>query len=663
MPTLIASVPQAEEEEPLPDWLGEAELDEEEPVLKAAALETAEAEPDELEEEESGRLPDWLSDMPSYDTRSFAEIDEAEGETADIFADLDAADMAPVDELPDWLAEIAPAGDEELFQTGETGEIDEEFEEWVSEFPETAETFDFEAEEFDFDAGDDWLAALTEEEPWPEVEDAEEIIAQLDELEEAPAEPAGYSQELRGVPKELAGVDLPGWLQDDIPPLEFELDEEAVESFEIGAEELAQGELPDWLRQLKPAELEPAEAGLDFDADFSLAETQDEWQNILENMPPSPETLPAAQLSAAEIPAWLQALRPRDLGELEEEKAEIDEPAETAGPLAGLRGVLPLAEAVAEPVAAKTPAQYIISKEQQQQIALLHRLTHDEPAATKQVAFKRPSTFPRMWRVLLGLLLFLVVLAGALLPRLGIALPETSLPVPESALDTFNTMETVSGQTVLVAFEYTPAMAGELDPIALMLLRQLAERGNRVLTISQSAAGTAVAGRLVAEAGDLDSSPLGLLTGEAVGLRTLGSCLNAAENCEDLSLDQDAVTTLQNESAGIGLIIVLTSDRNSLINWIEQVESQSDAPVIAAVTQPLGPLTVPYVSSGQLDGTLNGIPAASAYEKRLLGLDGSAFEQFAAQTIVMWVVIVSLVAASAFFGITGLAGRRGKKGG
>jgi hypothetical protein len=380
-------------------------------------------------------------------------------------------------------------------------------------------------------------------------------------------------------------------------------------------------------------------------------------------MPSAAGAVPgAAALSAAEIPAWLQALRPRDVSKKEEDLAEIDEPPETAGPLAGVRGVIPVAAAIAEPTTAAAPVQYTISKDQQQQISLLHRLTHDEPAATKQVSFKKAATFSTAWRAMLGLLLLLVVLAGVILPGTDIGLPETALPVPQSALDTFNTIEAVNGRSVLVAIEYTPAMAGELDPIALMLLRQLADNGNRVLTISQSAAGTAIAQQLVDQVNNLESRSLGLLTGEAVGLRSLGSCLNSANDCSSF-LGSVADTELQGELADIGLILILTSDRNSLVNWIEQVETQNEAPVIAAVTQPLGPLTIPYLSSDQLEGSLNGIPAASAYEKRLRGLDGSAFQQFAAQTIVMWVVIITLVVAAVFYGITGIAKRGPRKDG
>ncbi len=650
----------AAEEADEEDWL--ADLSEGEPETTGPSFSVVEEESQELEKEEEveGDLPDWLSDMPSYDTKILSDLDEEADETDDIFAELEDSGLSSAGALPDWLSDVAPAEEEpELEEAAEEPE-DDGYPDWLSDLPDDDT---FEEEDLDSDGDTDWLAALALDEPWPETADEEEIVAQIDELETPEPEPTGPSQELKGVPKELVGSDIPDWMQEDMPPSGPALEDTGEEyPFGLGESEIPAGELPDWLQEMKPAELETPSEEPGYQIDFSSVETQDEWQDILENMPAAPNVMPGgAELSEGEIPAWLQALKPRDLSETEDELDEIDEPPETEGPLTGLRGVLPVAAVVAESTASLTPVRYTISKEQQQQIALLHRLTHEEPEAKKQVEVKKAATFSTGWRAFLGILLLLVVLAGVILPGTDIGLPETSLPVPESALDTFNTMDAVSGRSVLVAFEYTPAMAGELDPIALMLMRQLAENGNRVLTISQSAVGTAVANQLVGQVDGLDSRALPLLTGEAVGLRSLGSCLsNTAENCS--SLYDTRNNELLADLGNVGLVIVLTSDRGSLVNWIEQVESQNEAPVIAAVTQPLGPLTIPYVSSGQLDGTLNGIPAASAYEKRLRGLDGSAFEQFTVQTIVMWVVIVSLIITSVVYGASGVAERRTKKG-
>ncbi|MFZ0546591.1 MAG: zinc ribbon domain-containing protein [Candidatus Promineifilaceae bacterium] len=658
-------------EETILDWLNDLDTEEEEAEIEAdlesfsdwdsdldeefesspefeQALESADTEDDD---EVESTLPDWLAEMPQ-DTglTGFLGTEEGQEETADILADLGGAALTPVDELPDWLADVAPveeAPQEEIEETAEVGEPD-----WLSEFPVDTESLDS-IEDID------WLSALSHEEIWPEVADDEEIIAQLDDLEGEPAESTGHSKELKGIPKELAGPDLPNWLQEDMPESPVIAGDEDADIFAEGTEQLVQEELPDWLKELKPAAAEQPTSDYGLGGEMPLAETRDEWQTILENMPPGPSDVDpgASGLSAAEIPAWLQALRPGEVGELKSPLPEIDEEPETEGPLAGLKGVLPVAPVITKPVAAKNAVQYTISKDQQQQIALLHQLTHEEPAATKRVSQQKATAFSPVWRILLALLLFLVVLTGVLLPRLGIAFPEMALPVPQSTLDAYETIDGINGQTVLVAFDYTPAMAGELDPAALMLLRHLAENGNRVLTISQSAVGTAIAGQLVGEVNDLDSSSLGLLTGEAIGLRSLESCLNSAANCQ-LLFGSASETALQEELSDVGLIVLITGDRNSLINWIEQVASQNDVPVVAAVTQPLGPLTIPYLSSGQLKGSIDGIPAASAYEKRLRGQDGSAFELFTAQTIVLWVVIAALVVASLFYGLTGFAGRK-----
>ena len=647
------SAPAAMAEDVLPDWLSELDDDEESApeIGFTGLLDEAFKEADGGDEESA--MPDWMAEMPSPGS-GFETTLEDEEDTAHTFIDFDAADY---NERPDWLADVAPVEEpplEELAEAADEETADEETAGWLTDFSD-------EDESLDSPEDTDWLTALTQEEIWPEVPEEEEIVAQLDELEEEePDESAGHSKELKGVPKELAGSDLPDWLQDDMPEFEYESEEEGQDLF--GDDELVQESLPDWLQQMKPAELEQRAQDSDLEADFALAETRDEWQNILENMPAaSPEEMPGAgTLSAAEIPAWLQSLRPREYGEVIE-PSETDEPPETEGPLAGMRGVLPMAPAIVKPVAAVEPARYTISKEQQQQISLLHQLTHEEPAQTKQVSQRKATAFSGVWRIVLGILLFLVVAAGVLLPELGIGLPETTLPVPQSALDSYRVIDNISGRTVLVAFEYTPAMGGELDPIALMLLRHLAENDNRVLTISQSAAGTAVAGQITAEVSDLENSAFGLLPGEAVGLRGLGSCLNSADDC-GLLLGTEPDAALQGELADVGLVIILTSDRNSLVNWIEQVEAHNEIPVIAAVTQSLGPLAIPYLSSGQLEGSLTGIPAASAYEKVLRGQDGRAFEAFSAQTIVMWVVVVALVGAALFYGLTGFAGRGQKKG-
>jgi hypothetical protein len=108
---------------------------------------------------------------------------------------------------------------------------------------------------------------------------------------------------------------------------------------------------------------------------------------------------------------------------------------------------------------------------------------------------------------------------------------------------------------------------------------------------------------------------VGYLPGESIGLRQLGDCLGGRNECEQLNgrlLDAN----LQTELSQVALVIVLTGDRDNLVNWIEQVGSVAvDVPIVAGVTQALTPLANGYAATGQLSGLLGGAPDTAAYEQ------------------------------------------------
>jgi hypothetical protein len=232
-----------------------------------------------------------------------------------------------------------------------------------------------------------------------------------------------------------------------------------------------------------------------------------------------------------------------------------------------------------------------------------------------------------------------------------------SAGVSGPAQDLYDQLEDVSGAPVLVAFDYTPAMAGELNPIALTLLDQLAENGSVALTVSQSAAGAEVASIIVEEVEDLDWMAIGYLPGEAVGLRSLAECINGAENCETL-FGEALPPEIQESLAETAAVLILTSESDSLIGWIEQVGAPNeDAVLLAGVTQALGPLVHPYYESDQLMGVLIGLPDIVAYEQELLGID-SDDSSISSGALVIWMVAAFLLAGLIYYAITGLRNSR-----
>lgn len=449
---------------------------------------------------------------------------------------------------------------------------------------------------------------------------------------------------LEGIPEELAGAELPEWLHGSTP-LDSDL---PAPSGDTDQEEPM--EIPDWLQPdgeesapIAPTPsdtVEPAETG----------SGRSEWRSLLDELPPL--TPLAETLPKAEIPEWVQQLKPPEL--TGEPPREPEGPAETAGPLRGMHNIVTIEPAIARPRTAMLPSPYITTPEQEQQVALLQQLTHEGPETITRLSAQSAYGTAVWLRLVLAVLLIGAVVAGLLGPNLVAS--EIAVPANVQALET--AVAAAAGQPVLVAVEYTPAMAGELTPQAELLLAQLTANNSPVLVTSQYAAGTAVATGL--SVGD-QAQIIGYLPGEGIGLRQLGDCLSSRSRCEQLNgrlLEPD----LQNRLSDVQLVIVLTGDRDNLVNWIEQVGAvATDLPLVAGVTQALTPLANSYAGTGQLQGLLGGIPDAAAYEQLVDAPESDVQSQLNAQIFGQLLAGALLLIGLLAYGATGLVNnRRGK---
>ena len=436
---------------------------------------------------------------------------------------------------------------------------------------------------------------------------------------------------------------------------------EGPEEPEITAESVEPVEIPDWLRGLGPIGVEAGEVAAPEVAPPTVeaapeapvseppvpapAEIPD-W--LREAAPPevaAPEVVPPAVeaegLARAEIPDWLEALRPRP--EVAEAAAE-EEPVESEGLLEGLRGLLPPATAIQAPPLRERALPAEVSEASLARAQLLQSLLA-RPAEVPRPKVRRRgvSIGERIQRWLVAAVL-LVAVGGVLMAPLVVPnVPALTQPaVSPGASRLYEVVQSISaGDAVLVAFEYGPSEADELNLVAEPILRHLFDQGAHISVVSTRPEGlTVAAGLLNNVAPEGRYALLGYRSGEAAGVSQL--------------LTEGGIRPR--------VILVLTARPAPLRWWVEQTRALygDTLPVVAGVSAALQMAVSPYldVSAGQLKGAIYGLSGAAAYET--LRESGWRATQRLDALAAGHVAIVGLMLLGAVFYAFGGARRRGK---
>jgi hypothetical protein len=646
--------------ESLPAWLTHAGAEESEPpeqeaIHRASSLEDLgvpqlpqefEAEP-ELGEE----LPAWLqqaadsvretdetgepgeTDFTDWKKLEAAEAveQEAGGEPA-----LDwLAGSGEEEELPDWLfaQEAAMETGAPQVEPSEPGTAPGAFEP-AQETPESPETPE--------EGLLDWL--LSEEEI-PDWLAAEEEIPDWLKASSPTQEPEVVPPFVGPVPESLFAEELlPGEMEptaeagmpfEEALPLPVE-DEtaEVIPVLEIGDRRPQAG--LEWLSELESVygdlspnapEGEEAEAGagesLGPGAELPvwLSKTVEEEEGILAESAEG-----EGELKPADLPSWLQAMRPVGVTAAAASLLGESEPLqiEGAGPLAGLRGVLPAEPDVSQ---VQKPPMYSVKLQvtdaQQMQAELLRGIV-DAEGAPRPVSAERAIRSQRILRLVIAVLLILplvfVLLTG---------FPQLNLPAP--SLDVMNVGRLIEGiqpgAPVLLAVDYQPAFSSEMDAIASPVIQHLFDRGAYLTIVSTIPTGPVQAERLLAGVrgpggvplqGIASSANLGYIPGGATGLlafvrapRQVFATTLRGERLWELPALQP-VNAL-NEFA---LVVVLTENPDIARYWIEQVQPLlGTTPLVMALSAQADPMIRPYYHSSpqQVQGLVSGLAGGSAY--------------------------------------------------
>jgi len=510
----------------------------------------------------------------------------------------------------DWLDKI-----KRLNQSSDLVDKDSSFPDWlaVSEQPPAAEDKVVEEEPQSPESEvPDWLKVddekslneflrkkdLTNEEYQPQITEHPGGEQRPQEKEDDPAAGLSDSQQIK----------FPSWAGDEKEKTKKPTGgqtgsvpaNEATEPFQIEEEyidDLFTEELPDWLTSASSVEIAPS---------------------------------PMDDLAQGELPGWVEAMRPVVESADSSGLSEDEEYIENYGPLAGIPSVLPAEAEIGINLneAGKKPLDLLTTKSHQDYVNLLKKIISNENKA-KVIQRPAPPQTQRMLRWLIAIVLLVATAGTVIFSDIIEPQPPSPAQIQGSGLAAlYDQIENLSdGQPVLIAYDYQPAAAGELEIAAATVVDHLMEQGTYLSFVSTQPTGPALAEEFLsttqADHGYLHNQKyvsLGYLPGESAGLL---SFLIAPKQIIPLAFNGSNAWDSPplrgvNSIADFRMIMVITDDPNTAKTWIEQVKTRlGGTPLTMVVSAQVEPLIQPYFRSSprMLDGYVAGVIDSMNYEQ------------------------------------------------
>ncbi|MDZ7844234.1 MAG: hypothetical protein U5K99_05490 [Anaerolineales bacterium] len=563
-------------------------------------------------EEPADADTDWLDRIKKLDGESADQEEEIE-KTGDAFpswmtADTEtqpaSEDHEPPDDSPEELPEWLQLETDELGlepEEDQSGEEDADYQQLRELLGEDSEQEDPQPESREIP---DAVQSGADREP-PREEPKQEPDS---EKEERASIFPSWAAEEKTHPPDIGEIDT-----EDIPAdLQFltgeepakEKTAESVDPFDIGGDDeedlfddLFEEDLPSWL---------------------TSAVDEDQDQDA------------SAAISPGDLPGWVQAMRPVVEETGRSGLAEDEEYIENYGPLAGIASIIP-AEADIESSkpgdATQSSLTLSVSKTQREYAELLEKVIGQE---SKSETVPEPVSAPtqRVLRWLITLLL-IVTLGGAIIFGRGIE----NQPLNNSNQERSGHValyELISDleeeEPILIAFDYQPALLGELSYSASSVIDHLISQGVYISMISTQPTGPALAEYFIQTtqvkheyAPGLNYINLGYLPGGAAGLlsftieptKIIPLAFNGSNAWDSPPLAE------VNAINDFSLILIITDDPTTAKIWVEQVQTSSTPDMGMIVSAQAEPLIQAYyhTSPRQISGYVAGVLGGYAYEQ------------------------------------------------
>jgi len=364
-------------------------------------------------------------------------------------------------------------------------------------------------------------------------------------------------------------------------------------------------------------------------------------------------------LEQAELPRWLEAMRPIQSVAV---PTEDEERVESVGPLAGLRGVLSAEPVVAMPRRPGIMAGNIDALPSQMALTDTLRRLLIEPEVRAAHRPMRAMLLTPVIRKVMSAVLALAIL----LPMATGSLFSTTVYQPQANIQAGDLVNALPPERpVLVALEYDAFSAPEIESGATVLLEHLARRGIRTVFISSQPNGTMLGEGLQNENEKMGLTmpqriaDFGYVPGGAGGLRRLGGELSAVIHNPALDWTKDPLSSIHTV-ADFSMILLFAASPQSVRDWVEQVHTASPGtPIVAMISASSDALVFPYTqgSNPSIRGLVTGFAGAQAYRVHFLpdtlqaeGVAAMRWQAFGSGTLALLLTLFAGIVGSLVLG-------------
>lgn len=256
---------------------------------------------------------------------------------------------------------------------------------------------------------------------------------------------------------------------------------------------------------------------------------------------------------------------------------------------------------------------------------------------------------------------FVYVAVAVLLPLfMNLKVP---LPITKDVVNLYNAMEELPpGSKVLVAFDYDPPSAPELQPMAVAFLKYAFKKDFKIIIMglwpqgpqqANSALKIAMEDPIIAAKNleyGVDYVNLGFQSGNEFVIQSMGTTFKRMFPEDDRRIPYDSIPLLRNvvNFSNIDFLFSLSSGKPGTVEWIQIAVDRFGAVMGAGNTAVQAPMVYPYLRSGGLVGLLGGMSGAAEFEK-ITSEKGKASTFILSQMFAHGVVIILILIGNVAF--------------